>query len=98
MTTAIEPAAETVKIFNNLLAEKGLAYFVFDRLVGQVRHGVIGLRPAGAANVFAKAVDREEYVRTSASWSSSDTTIGRLRTGSPKHRAVLALVERMKTS
>jgi hypothetical protein len=97
-STPIEPAAETVKAFNTLLAEKGLTYYIFDRLVGEMRHGVIGLRPAGAANVFAKAVDREEYARNSSIWSRSDETIGRPRTGSPKHMALLALVARLKAS
>jgi len=97
-TTSIEPAAETIKAFNNLLAEKDLTAYVFDRLVGELRHGVIGIRPAGAANAFAKAIDREEYARSSSTWSSADATIGRPRTGSPKHRALLALVVRMKAS
>jgi hypothetical protein len=88
-------AAATVHAFNELLAEKRLAYYICDRLVGDVRHGVIGLRPAGAGNVFARAVDREEYTRSST-WSSADATIGRPRTGSPKHMALLALVERMR--
>lgn len=95
-TTTLQPAAETVKEFNSLLAAKGLTYYIFDRLVGEVRHGVIGLRPAGAANVFAKAVDREEYPRNSSVWSRSDETIGRPRTGSPKHLALLALCQCMK--
>jgi hypothetical protein len=97
-TTPVEPAAATVDAFNQLLAEKGLTYYIFDRLVGEMRHGVIGLRPAGAANVFAPAVDREEFVRSSSSWSSADANIGRPRTGSPKHLALLALVERMWAS
>jgi hypothetical protein len=94
--TALQPAAETVKDFNNLLAAKGLTYHVFDRLIGEMRHGVIGLRPAGAANVFVRAVYREEYARNSSVWSRSDETIGRPRTGSPKHLALLALCQRMK--
>jgi hypothetical protein len=96
--TPIEPAAETVKAFNQLLAERGLAYYIVDKVVGELRHGVIGIRPAGASNLFARAVDREEYARSSCSWSSGDATIGRLRTGSPKHRALLALVARLKAS
>jgi hypothetical protein len=97
-TTPVEPAAETVKAFNNLLAEKGLAYFIVDKLVGEMRHGVIGVRPAGAGNVFARAIDREEYARSSSSWSCADATIGRPRTGGPKHMALLALVARLKAS
>lgn len=97
-TTPIEPAAETVRTFNQLLAEKNLAFYIVDRLVGELRHGVIGIRPAGAGNVFARAIDREEYARSSSSWSSSDVTLGRPRTGSPKHLALLALCKRMKAS
>lgn len=97
-TTPLEPAADTIRTFNNLLAERGLTYYICDRLVGELRHGVIGLRPVGSGNVFAKAVDREEYIRSSSSWSSADATIGRPRTGSPKHRALLALVARMNAS
>lgn len=94
--TLLEPAAETVRTFNNLLAEKGLTYYICDRLVGEMRHGVIGIRAAGAANVFARAIDREEYARSSSIWSSGDASIGRPRTGSPKHRALLALVARIQ--
>lgn len=94
----IESAARTVKIFNAPLVEKGLTAYVFDRLVGELRHGVIGIRPAGLANVFAKAVDCEKYARSSSTWSSADATIGHPRTGSPKHRALLVLVERIKAS
>lgn len=96
--TPLEPAADTIRTFNNLLAERQLAFYICDRLVGELRHGVIGLRPAGAGNGFARAIDREEYARSSSSWSSADATIGRPRTGSPKHRALLALVERMRAS
>lgn len=94
-TTPIEPAAETVRTFNQLLEEKNLAYYICDRVVGELRHGVIGIRPAGAGNVFARAIDREEYARSS-SWSSSDATLGRPCTSSSKHMALLALFERMK--
>jgi len=96
--TPVEPAANTVREFNNLLAEKGLTAYVFDRLVGEMRHGVIGIRPAGLGNVFAAAVDREEYARSTASWSSADAAIGRPRTGGSKHLALLALVARLKVS
>ena len=91
--TALEPAAETVRTFNALLAEKGLAYYIVDKLVGEVRHGVIGIRPAGLSNVLAWAIDREEYSRSSSIWSSGDATVELPRTGSPKHLALLALVE-----
>jgi hypothetical protein len=94
--TPIEPAAETVKAFNKLLAEKSLAVYIVDKLVGELRHGVISLRPAGISNAFARAVDRVEYSRSSSSWSSGDAKIGRLRTGSPKHLALRALVARMQ--
>jgi hypothetical protein len=98
LTTPVEPAADTVREFNNLLAERGLAAYLFDRLVGEMRHGVIGIRPAGAAHVFAAAVDREEYARNSSSWSNADAVIGRPRTGGSKHLALLALVARLKVS
>lgn len=94
----LELAASTVREFNNLLAARGLTVYVFDRLVGEMRHGVIGIRPAGAGNVFAKALDREEYARNSSSWSSADAEIGRPRTGGSKHMALLALVARLKAS
>lgn len=97
-TLPIEPAAETLKAFNQLLAEKGLTAYVVDKLVDDRRHGVIGIRPAGMSNVFAKAVDREEYARSSCSWSSADAKLGRPRTGSPKHLALLVLVARLKVS
>lgn len=66
-TTPIEPAAETVRTFNQLLAEKNLAFYIVDKLAGELRHGVMGIRPAGPGNVFARAIDREGYVRNSSS-------------------------------
>ncbi len=96
--TPIEPAAETVKAFNTLLAERGLTFYIVDKLVGAVQHGVIGIRPAGLSNVLARAIDREEYARSSSVWSSGDAQLGRPRTGSPKHMALLALVDRLKAS
>jgi hypothetical protein len=98
MNHRTESAAETVRTFNLLLAERGLAYYIVDKLVGEMRHGVIGVRPAGLSNVLAPAVAREEYTRSSSSWSSADATIGRPRTGSPKHVALLALVDRLRAS
>lgn len=91
-------AAETVKAFNSLLAEKGLTFHIVDQLVGEERHGLISVRLAGLGNAFAKALDKEMYRRSSVSWSSADAQLGRPRTGGPKHLALLALVARLRAS
>jgi len=96
--TTIEPASQTVKTFNNLLADRGLTYHIVDQLVGEERHGLISVRPAGLSNAFAKAVDKELYSRRGISWSSADAQLGRPRTGGSKHLALLALMARLKAS
>lgn len=91
-----ESAADTIKAFKAILAEKNLDYYIVDQLVGEGRHGLIGVRLAGISNAFARAVDKEMYSRSSVGWSSADATIGRLRTGSSKHLALLVLTQRLK--
>jgi hypothetical protein len=91
----IEPAQETVTAFKELLASKGLAYFVSWRWEGWRKFGIIGVRPAGQSQALAPAVDREEFARSTSRFTAADRVIGKVRTGSPKHLAISALSRRL---
>lgn len=91
----LEPARETIKAFEELLAAKGFDYYITWCWEGWRRYGVIGIRPGGAANVLAPAIDREVFARSDSTWGDADRTIGRVRTGSPKHLAIRALLTRL---
>lgn len=89
------PAAESVQSFKQLLADQGLAYFVTWRWEGWRKFGVIGVRPAGVENALEPALEREEFARSNSSFTAADRLIARVRTGSPKHLAILALTARL---
>jgi hypothetical protein len=91
----LEPAQETVAAFKELLASKGLSYFVSWRWEGWRKFGIIGVRPAGQAQALAPAVDREEFARSTSRFTAADRVIGKVRTGSPKHLAISALSRRL---
>lgn len=95
-----EPAADTAIVFKSLLAEKGLGYYIVSTWVGWRRHGVIRVVPLdarGEPDWTKPPVQREEFPRSSSAWGQSDKVVGRVRTGSPKHAALLNLIQRMKT-
>ena len=92
-TMQFEEAAQvTVAEFLQLLAANDLDYWITWYWVGQVRHGTIHLTEK-QPNPYATRVklDSQTYTRTSTQWGTGDATLGRLRTGSPKHRAVQRL-------
>lgn len=92
---SLEPGAESVATFTALLAAQGLAYFISWQWVGWRRHGILGVTKAGGPYDLLPTIDREEFARSNTSWSARDRLIGRVRTGSPKHRAVQALTARL---
>jgi hypothetical protein len=96
-----EPAADTAKAFQALLAERGLGYYIVHTWVEWRRHGVIRVVPLdakGKADWTEPAVQREVFARSTSSWGPSDSVVGRVRTGSPKHQALLNIIERIRAS
>lgn len=92
---AEQPASETVKQFQQLLADNNLAYYISWRWEGWRKHGVVGIMPKCEWYALLPAIDREEFSRASSTWGTNDRTLGRVRTGSPKHLAILALYKRL---
>jgi hypothetical protein len=89
--TAQEPTAVTTARFLSLLKRHGLEYGITYEWVGRCRHGVIEVFDA-ALGPFDGAVACERFSRNTQLWTEADALIGTMRTGSPKHLAVKALV------
>lgn len=89
--TAHEPTAVTAARFLMLLRRHGLEYGITYQWVGRCRHGVIEVFDA-ALGPFDGAVACERFSRSSRLWTEADARVGAMRTGSPKHLAVKALV------
>lgn len=95
-----EPAADTARAFESLLAEKELGYYIVSTWSGWRRHGVIRVVPLdarGEPDWTKQAVVREEFVRSTSLWRQSDRVVGRVRTGSPKHQALLNIIKQLRT-
>lgn len=90
-----EPPSVTRARFETLLARNGLDYGVTWKWVGRCRHGVIEVYDVSLGQSDG-VMDSEEYERNTHRWSDGDRQIGRMRTNSPKHRAVKALVARLQ--
>ena len=89
-----EPAAQTTARFMAVLRRYDLDYGITWQWVGRVRHGVLevyenALGPCDG-NVLAQTFERNTAV-----WEESDCRIGKVRTGSPKHLAIKAALERL---
>jgi hypothetical protein len=89
--TAQEPTAVTAARFFALLKRHGLEYGITYEWVGRCRHGVIEVFES-ALGPFDGAVACERFSRSTHLWTEADARIGTMRTGSPKHLAVKALV------
>ena len=89
--TAQEPTAVTAARFLSLLKRHGLEYGITYEWGGRCRHGVIEVFES-ALGPFDGAVACERFSRSSHLWTEVDARIGTMRTGSPKHLAVKALV------
>jgi hypothetical protein len=93
--TVLQPAAETAPGFEQLLAANNLSYYISWRWEGWRKHGVIGITEKCEWYELPPVLEREEFSRASSKWGSKDRTLGRVRTGSPKHSAILALYQRL---
>lgn len=89
--TAQEPTAVTTARFLSLLKRHGLEYGITYEWVGRCRHGVIEVFES-ALGPLDGAVACERFSRSTHLWTEADGRIGTMRTDSPKHHAVKALV------
>lgn len=89
--TAREPTAVTAARFLALLKRRGLEYGITYEWVGRCRHGIIEVFES-VLGPFDGAVACERFSRSTHLWTEVDGRIGTMRTGSPKHAAVRALV------
>ena len=78
-------------LFIELQKRHGLEYGITYEWVGRCRHGVIEVFDA-ALGPFDGAVACEQFSRSTHLWTEADARIGTMRTDSPKHLAVKALV------
>lgn len=88
---AHEPTAVTAGRFHSLLKRRGLEYGITYQWAGRCRHGVIEVFDK-ALGPFDGAVAYERFSRSTHLWTKADGRIGTMRTDSPKHLAVKALV------
>ncbi|MDB5854791.1 MAG: hypothetical protein JWR22_2832 [Herminiimonas sp.] len=86
---------DTVILFKQLLACHGLSYFITSSWEGWRRHGRIGITERAEWFELKPTLEAEEFARSSSSWGAADQKVGRIRTGSPKHRAIVALIEKI---
>jgi hypothetical protein len=93
--TAQEPTAVTAIRFHSLLKRLGLEYGITYEWVGRCRHGVIEVFDA-ALGPCDGAVVCERFSRSTHLWTEADARIGTMRTDSPKHLAVKALVSTLE--
>ncbi len=89
-----EPAAQTTARFIAFLRRHDLEYGITWQWVGRVRHGLLevyhtALGPCDG-NVLA-----QPFERNTATWADSDCRIVKVRTGSPKHLAIKAALQRL---
>src|SRR5690349_7764804 len=93
-------ASDSVEAFEALLAKHHLGYLIIWTWAGWRKHGVIRIFPLteqGALDT-RQLLASEEFARSNASWGKSDQVLGRVRTGSPKHRAIVALLDSLATN
>jgi hypothetical protein len=88
---AQEPTAVTTARFLSLLKRHGLEYGITYQWVGRCRHGIIEVFDS-TLGPFDGAVACERFSRNTHLWTEADGRIGAMRTDSPKHLAVTALV------
>ena len=89
-TPANVPARVTVDEFLATLRARGLRYSLCWRWSGRGRAGVLAVIDDKGEQVFERV-----FERNTQSWGNSDMRIHRVRTGSPKHRAICAALARV---
>ena len=94
----VEPTAVMSARFLALLEARGLAYTIAWQwdAASRYRDGVLTIHTA--AGPEAGTVAEALFVRNTHLWTTADERIGKLRSGSPKTCAVLALLATIPTS
>jgi hypothetical protein len=83
-----KPAALYVADLNRQLDAKSLTFELFWRWNGRCRDGVLTLHDAQGQTLFER-----QFERNTQRWGRTDETLHRVRTGSPRHRAVVTALE-----
>ena len=93
--TSQEPSTVLLARFQELLKKINLDYGIRWKWVGRSRHGIIDVYDVSRGPYYG-VVESEEFERNTQLWKASDTVLGRIHYGSPKYRAVRALVTRLQ--
>jgi hypothetical protein len=93
--TTQEPPAVTLHRFQALLSKNNLDYGITWRWGGRCRHGIIEVYDVSLGPCDG-VVESEAFERNTQLWAETDTVLGRMHAGSPRHRAVRALVARLQ--
>ncbi|MDB5854819.1 MAG: hypothetical protein JWR22_2860 [Herminiimonas sp.] len=93
--TTQEPPSESLSLFNALLFKNNLDYGITWRWQRRCRHGIIEVYDVSFGPCDG-VVESEAFERNTQLWEESDRVLGRMHSGSPKHRAVRALVARLQ--
>lgn len=88
----ILPARMSVDELKRLAADNALDLQLTWRWAGRSRHGVLTVSKDGI-NLFS-----ESFARSTRMWGSGDEKFELVRTGSPKHRAVMKAVASLTDS
>lgn len=88
-----EPARVTADKFLATLRERGLRYSLCWRWSGRSRAGVLAVVDERGKQVFERV-----FERSTQAWGNSDMRIHRVRTGSPKHRAICAALAHVSST
>jgi hypothetical protein len=82
------PARAHVEELKRQLDARGLRLDICWRWNGRCRDGVLTLHDAQGRAVYAR-----QFRRNTQLWSKRDETLQRVRSGSPRHNAVVAALE-----
>lgn len=89
----LETAAITAMRFQNLCRQLGLNWAITWFWCERRKHGRLLVRDPETCSL----VVRLDYARSTSIWTGSDSYIDRgVRTGSPRHLAILAAIEQIK--
>lgn len=89
-----EPAAQTTARFMAVLRRYDLDYGITWQWVGRVRHGILEVYHNDLGPCEGNVLT-QRFRRNAATWVDSDCGIGKVRTGSPKHFAIKAALQRL---
>ena len=89
-----EPAAQTTARFMAVLRHYDLDYGITWQWAGRVRRGVLEVFHNDLGPLSGNILT-QPFERNTATWEDSDCRIGVVRTGSPKHLAIRAALQRL---